>query len=449
MYGLNIELPENVDKIIKILQSNGYEAYAVGGCIRDIILGRTPNDWDITTSALPGDVKRIFKRTVDTGIEHGTVTVLMQDQSFEVTTYRTDGEYKDARHPENVEFVKDLKEDLQRRDFTINAMAYNYENGLQDPFGGYDDLKNKLIRCVGDPMERLSEDALRILRAVRFSAQLSFDIDEETKRAIRILAPNLAKISAERICTELIKLLVSKHPEYIKKAYELGMTKVFLPELDRAFETPQNTKYHIYNVGDHIVKTLECIEADRVLRLTMLLHDIGKPEARRTDADGNDHFKGHAEISVRMADGILKRLKMDNDTIRKVKILIKYHDWRFPSEIKNIRKAMNVMGADMFPLFVKVQTADTLGKSDYDKEKILAHMDRMKKQYEKVISENQCVSLKQLAITGKDVMNLGIKAGPQIGELLNEALNEVIEDPEKNEKQYLLTYISQKINKKP
>ncbi len=448
MYEINIELPEHVDNIIKILEDNGYEAYAVGGCIRDVILGRTPNDWDITTSALPKDVKRLFKRTVDTGIEHGTVTVLINDKSYEVTTYRTDGEYKDSRHPENVEFVKELKEDLLRRDFTINAMAFNYEKGLQDPFGGYEDLKKKVIRCVGNPMERLSEDALRILRAVRFSAQLSFEIDEETENAIRILAPNLSKISAERICTELIKLIVSDHPEYLKKAYELGITKVILPELDIAFKTPQNNKYHIYSVGDHIIKTVQSIKADKVLRLTMLLHDIGKPESRKTDSDGVDHFKGHAEISVEMADAILKRLKMDNDTIRKVKILIKYHDLRFPAEIKNVRRAMNKIGTEMFPDFIKVQTADTLGKGDYGKEKMLEHLERIKELYGDVLKENQCVTLKQLAITGKDVMSLGLKPGPAVGELLNEALNLVIDDPEKNEKQYLLNYILRIIHKK-
>ncbi len=438
---MEIILPENVELIINTLQKEGFEAYAVGGCIRDSILERKPNDWDITTSALPQQVKNLFRRTVDTGIEHGTVTVLLGNESFEVTTYRTDGEYKDSRHPESVEFVTSLEEDLKRRDFTINAMAYNYENGLMDPFDGYGDLEKKCIRCVGDPNERFREDALRIFRAVRFSAQLSFQIEERTAQAIKDLAPTLEKISAERISAELIKLLLSPHPDYIKKAYELGMTAVFLPEFDRMMETEQNSKYHIYNVGEHTIKTLQHMEADKILRLTMLLHDVGKPECRKTDSLGRDHFAGHAEKSVEKAKKILRRLKLDNETIQKVLLLIRYHDWRFPANMKNVRKAMRVLGKEMYPNFLKVQRADAMGKSDYIKEETLRHLDELEELYKRVIEQKQCVSLKELSISGKDILELGVKAGPSVGKALNAALDKVLEDPGCNESEFLKNYI--------
>ena len=443
-YNLKIKLPHNVSDIISALNEAGFEAYAVGGCIRDSILGRDPNDWDITTSAKPHDIKKIFRRTVDTGIEHGTVTVLIGDDSYEVTTYRTDGEYLDARHPSSVEFVSSLTEDLRRRDFTINAMAYNEEEGLKDPFGGYEDLNAGRIRCVGNAFERLTEDALRILRAVRFSAQLSFDIDDETKTAIKSLAPRLGMISAERICTELIKLITSEHPEYIRIAYELGMTKVFLPEFDRMMETEQNSKYHIYSVGEHTIKTMQNIEADKILRLTMLLHDIGKPDAKKTDETGMNHFKGHAILGIDIAKNVMRRLKLDNDTIRKVLLLIRYHDWRFPAEIKNVRRAVNRLGEDMFPMFLKVQRADTLSKSEYKKEFALEHISKMEELFKVIIKEKQCTSLKELAVKGKDLINMGFAPGPVIGELLNDSLEEVIDDPAKNTVSYLTEFIKNK-----
>ena len=280
---MKIELPRKVVLIIKNLQRHGYDAYAVGGCVRDSILNRKPEDWDITTSAKPEQVKRIFRRTVDTGIEHGTVTVLIGKDGFEVTTYRVDGLYEDGRHPKEVTFTSRLEEDLKRRDFTINAMAYNDDERLVDAFGGMRDLNYHLIRCVGDPKERFSEDALRILRAVRFSAQLAFPIEPETAEAIKSLAPNLEKISAERIQAELVKLLVSDHPERIQDACELGITKVVLPEWDDMVGVKQNTPHHKYDVAAHTVHALQNVKNDKVLRLTMLFHDMGKPVMKTTD----------------------------------------------------------------------------------------------------------------------------------------------------------------------
>ncbi len=443
---MEIRLPETVRNIIGILQNAGYEAYAVGGCIRDSILGREPNDWDITTSALPAQVKALFRRTVDTGIEHGTVTVLLDGGTYEVTTYRVDGEYADARHPQSVSFVKNLREDLQRRDFTINAMAYNEEEGLQDPFGGYQDLQAHLIRCVGSPEERFSEDALRIFRAVRFSAQLFFKIEPETEQAIRLLSPTLAKISAERICTELTKLITSPHPETIREAWRLGLTAVFLPEFDRAMETPQNNRFHIYSVGEHTIRTMHNIAPDRILRLTMLLHDIAKPRTRTVDGNGTDHFRGHGPLGAQMAKDIMRRLRMDNETIRKVSRLVYYHDWLYPAEIKNVRRAANELGEELFEAFLKVQRADTMAKSDYLKKERLENLEKQSSLFQKILAERQCISLKGLAITGADVINLGCTPGPEIGRLLQSALDLVLEDPTNNKKEILLEYV-QKVRK--
>ena len=292
---MKIELPKKVLFIINNLQLAGYDAFAVGGCVRDSILARKPQDWDITTSAKPEAIKEIFRRTIDTGIEHGTVTVMIGKDSYEVTTYRIDGAYEDSRHPKEVRFTNCLEEDLRRRDFTINAMAYNDDVRLVDVFGGMQDLNHHLIRCVGDPRERFSEDALRILRAVRFSAQLDFPIEPDTAKAVKELAPNLKNISAERIQTELVKLLTSPHPERIQDACELGITKVVLPEWDAMVGVKQNTIHHKYDVAEHTLHTLKHVKRDKYLRLTMLFHDMGKPAMKTTDEKGNDHFKGHAQ----------------------------------------------------------------------------------------------------------------------------------------------------------
>lgn len=282
-----INLPEKVKYIIDRITEAGYEAYAVGGCVRDSILGREPDDWDITTSAKPQQIKALFRRTVDTGIAHGTVTVMLDREGYEVTTYRIDGEYEDHRHPREVVFTSQLVEDLRRRDFTINAMAYNESAGLVDAFDGMGDIRRGMIRCVGCARERFTEDALRILRALRFSAQLGYEIQEDTGEAIRELAPSLAAISAERIQTELVKLLLSHHPDYLRQAYEMGVTAVILPELDCCMKTPQNHPHHCYTVGEHILHSLLEVPAARDLRLAMLLHDIGKPHTLETDFRGS------------------------------------------------------------------------------------------------------------------------------------------------------------------
>ena len=441
---MKIELPRKVVLIIKNLQRHGYDAYAVGGCVRDSILNRKPEDWDITTSAKPEQVKRIFRRTVDTGIEHGTVTVLIGKDGFEVTTCRVDGLYEDGRHPKEVTFTSRLEEDLKRRDFTINAMAYNDDERLVDAFGGMRDLNYHLIRCVGDPKERFSEDALRILRAVRFSAQLAFPIEPETAEAIKSLAPNLEKISAERIQAELVKLLVSDHPERIQDACELGITKVVLPEWDDMVGVKQNTPHHKYDVAAHTVHALQNVKNDKVLRLTMLFHDMGKPVMKTTDENGRDHFKGHAIASEQIAKTVMKRLKFDNDTIRKVTKLVAYHDYRMEPTGANVRRAMHEIGVELFPYYLAVRLADTKAQSSYERRGKLENIIQIRELYRNALRNKECVTLKDLAVTGTDLINLGIAPGKELGTLLNELLDMVIEDPAWNQKGKLCDYVKER-----
>lgn len=443
--GMYLKIPEKVEKIISILEENGKEAYAVGGCVRDLVLGRCPNDWDITTSATPEEIKKIFNRTVDTGIAHGTVTVLMGGEGFEITTYRVDGEYEDSRHPKEVIFTASLEEDLKRRDFTINAMAYNSKEGIVDYFHGMKDLSDRIVRCVGNPIERFTEDALRILRAVRFSAQLGFSIEKDTKKALSVMAPNLKYVSAERIQTELVKLLVSDHPDYLKIAYETGITKEFLPEFDDCMKVEQNTPHHFLSVGEHILLSMKNIRADKVLRFTMLLHDIGKPVVRKTDENGRDHFKMHGLQSEKMAEGILRRLKMDNDTIKKVKRLIRWHDYRPEPEMAQVRRAVNQIGEDIFSLYLEVQEADLYAQSDYKRCQKEKRLSGVRQCYNEILEKKQCVSLKTLAITGDDLIREGYKPGRTIGLILKELLDEVLDKPELNKREILLQKIKSEI----
>lgn len=437
---IRIEMPQDVKKIIQTLNHAGYEAYAVGGCVRDSILGRQPNDWDITTSAYPAEVKSLFKRTIDTGIQHGTVTVMLHHTGYEVTTFRVDGKYEDGRHPVEVTFTPCLSEDLLRRDFTINAMAYNETDGLVDLFGGLEDIAHKQIRCVGNPRERFTEDALRLLRAIRFSAQLGYEIDAATEGAIREIAPNLQKISAERIQTELVKILLSDHPKRLERAYELGLTKYFIPELDLAYETGQNNPHHCYNVGEHMINSIGYAPKDKVLRLTMLFHDIGKPLCKTTDSEGIDHFYDHPLKSAEMAKQILRRLKFDNDTIAKVSKLISYHDERIESGIRPMRRAVARIGEDIFPELFEVFEADLSAQSDYLREKKFAKLGENRRDYEELIRLGQCVSKETLAVDGKDLIQMGMRPGPEIGKVLKKLLEYVVENPELNEKNILLSY---------
>ena len=435
---VKIRIPTGAAQILHRLEEKGFAAYVVGGCVRDSLLGREPHDWDITTSATPQQVKRIFPRTVDTGLKHGTVTVLLDREPYEVTTYRIDGDYLDGRHPSGVTFTRNLREDLQRRDFTINAMAYSDSRGLQDCFGGLADLEKGLIRAVGDPEKRFGEDALRIMRAVRFAAQLGYAVEEETLRAMKALAPTLSRISAERIAAELEKLLVSPHPEMIRMAWESGITAVVLPEFDRCMETTQNNPHHCYSVGEHTIHSLLQARQDRVLRLTMLLHDFGKPACKTTDDKGIDHFYGHPEKSAALANQILRRLKYDNDTRRAVVRLVRFHDRKVRLTKPGVRKAVMEIGEDLFPLFLEVKDADLYAQSLYQRQEKVEEMAEIRRLYAQILEAGDCLSLRDLAVSGDDLIAAGMQPGKELGLVLQEMLRDVVDVPAHNDRDYLL-----------
>lgn len=467
---MRMRLPESVSYIIRKLEENGYEAFAVGGCVRDAILGREPEDWDITTSAKPMETKAVFHRTIDTGIQHGTVTVMLDHVGYEVTTYRIDGEYEDKRHPKGVSFTTNLKMDLERRDFTINAMAYNNRVGLVDEFGGIGDLQNKIIRCVGDAGQRFDEDALRMLRAVRFSGQLGFEIEEQTKRAIQERAVHLDKISAERIRVEMTKLLVSPGAGQLRTAYETGMTRYFLPELDEMMACRQMNPHHIYTVGEHSIRGVEqmnaffrqeeldakaelsayakrkiaeiCHGMDKkqhmMLVVAMLLHDIAKPRVMQMDEGGIGHFYGHPEKSREMAQAIMRRLTFDNETIDVVKRLILWHDYRMECSAKAVRRAVSKIGRDIIGMVFLVQYADILSQNPSTIAEKLEKTDRAVEMYFRMEKEKPPLTVGELAVKGGDLIGAGIKPGPGMGEILNRLLEFVLEEPERNTRENLL-----------
>ena len=437
---MKIQLPQAVKWILDELQKNGQEAYAVGGCVRDTILGRNPQDWDITTSARPEQVKAIFRKTIDTGIQHGTVTVMIDHVGYEVTTYRIDGEYEDARHPKEVTYTASLLEDLRRRDFTINAMAYNERDGLVDAFDGIGDLNRGVIRCVGDAAERFGEDALRMLRAVRFAAQLGFVVEEKTRLAIWELASNLQKVSAERIQVELTKLLLSDHPQEMQMLYDTGISSVILPEWDAMVETQQNNPHHCFSVGEHTRHALMEVRPDKVLRYAVLLHDVAKPVCKTTDENGIDHFYQHPKEGEKMAEEILRRLKMDNATIDAVCGLVRYHDKNPALNGKAIRRAVFLAGRQRYPALFEIKRADILAQSDYQKQEKLNYLKEYERIYDEIVSMGECLSLKELAVDGSDLIKAGVKPGKEIGQILKQLLDLVIDEPEKNTKEYLMRY---------
>ena len=435
---LEIEIPQGAAWVLKQLRDAGYEAYVVGGCVRDSLLHRMPDDWDITTSAKPEDTKRIFRRTVDTGIQHGTVTVMVDRTGYEVTTYRIDGEYADGRHPEHVTFTASLLEDLKRRDFTINAMAYSPAEGLVDEFDGIGDINRRVIRAVGDPVQRFTEDALRMMRAIRFSAQLDYRIDEDTREGIRLLAPNLQKVSAERIRVELEKLLLSEHPEELKEAYELGLLRQFLPELSECMECGQNNPHHCLSVGDHILCAVKAARRDKVLRLALLLHDIAKPQVKTTDENGIDHFHGHAARSAALADRILRDLKYDNQTREAAVRLIAWHDRNLGDSLPEIRKSISELGEEWFLPLLEVKTSDVEAQSDYQRDEKLGKIEYWRNAFEEIRRAGDCLSLKDLVVSGKDLIAAGAAPGKEIGRILHEMLEEVLREPAHNTREYLL-----------
>ncbi len=424
------------EKILKKLNDAGYSAYFVGGCVRDKMMEKNPSDIDITTAALPDEVKRLFPHTIDTGLKHGTVTVIEENIPFEVTTYRVEADYENHRKPKSVEFVDDITKDLSRRDFTINAIAYNQTEGLVDPFCGREDIERKIIRCVGNPLDRFEEDALRMLRGVRFACQTGFEIEENTLSAIKEKAHLLKFISVERIFAELKKAVCGKFPGKLSLCMDTGLFDYFIPELSLCFKTPQNTPYHLYNVGEHILKTVENVSNNEVARLSALFHDIGKPLARTTDQNYIDHFYGHEKKSAEIADVVLKRLKCDNKTRESVCKIIANHRWSKDVCMKSVKEKILDVRKENFQNLLYLMEADTYAHNlDAVKGRIDA-MKEIRRTYEIIKEESHPLDINDLKIDGNTLINMGY-SGKEIGEKLNEALSAVIENPEKNTKEFL------------
>lgn len=436
---MKILLPEKVKTIISQLNKSNFEAFAVGGCIRDCLLGFTPNDWDICTDALPCEIKKCFKnyKTFDNGIKHGTVSVLIDDEVFEVTTYRIDGDYTDNRRPDSVVFTDNIITDLARRDFTVNAMAYNEEKGLIDPFCGREDLIRRTIKCVNDPDTRFNEDALRIMRALRFAAVYDFKIHEKTSLSIHKNAELLKNIASERTVSELNKLLCGKGVESILNGYR-DVFAVFIPEIIPTFDYEQHTKHHNRDLWRHTTHAVSCVENSLLLRLTMLLHDLGKPMACRRDEDGTCHYKPHPKYSAEIAEKILKRLKYPADFTKTCVTLIKFHDVRFNSSKHRLRHVMSVIGSKNTECLLKIQRADIEAQSDYMRENKLLKLDRAFNSYNEILDDNDCYTLKQLAVNGNDIKQIGIAQGDRVGKILKMLLSLVMEDKLENNKSALI-----------
>lgn len=431
-------IPEQVKTALRMLSEAGYEAYIVGGCVRDFMLGRTPNDYDITTNALPAQTQSVFKgfRCIDVGIQHGTVAVIINGMQLEITTYRIDGEYSDKRHPESVSFSSELKDDLSRRDFTVNALACSGSGEIVDCFSGRDDLQSHVIRCVGEAEKRFDEDALRIMRAVRFASQLGFSIEPETEKYVFSLKDTLKCISAERLRAELDKLLCGKAVfDILMKYHEI--LEVFIPEITETVGFEQHSIYHGYTVWEHMARTVMNSPDDHLIRLTMLLHDISKPECFTLDINGNGHFKKHPEKGAVKAEKILRRLKYDNKTIKSVTTLIKYHDAEFRSR-QDIKRMMSVTGADLFFSLISVQKADGLSKDGTCRTEI-NDLEWVRKTAEDILEKNECLSIKELQINGNHLMEAGF-TGADIGRILSSLLSDVLDDRIENRFDSLMEY---------
>ncbi|NLL63796.1 MAG: HD domain-containing protein [Ruminococcaceae bacterium] len=438
---MKIKLPTYVNNAISLLVDAGFEAFAVGGCVRDSLLGTVPKDWDITTSALPNEVREVFLdfKVIETGIKYGTVTVLIEKQPVEITTYRIDGEYYDSRHPSAVTFTRSLKEDLARRDFTINALAYSDETGVIDEFDGIGDLERKLIRSVGNPDKRFQEDALRIFRALRFSATLDFCIESETEKSIKRNAELLNNVAAERITVELLKFICGVGERVTKILIEYrDIFGIIIPELKPSFDFEQNNKHHIYDVYDHTAYSVGLSEPDVEVRLALLLHDIGKPSTYFTDDNGVGHFYGHAKDSAVLAAKALKRLRLSNEMYDNVLALVKYHDYPITEEKKIIRRRLNKFGPDLLRKLMKVKRGDSLAHNP-KYARPLEELHAVEKAVEEILNdESECFTLKDLDITGTDLMEAGFKSGPKLGRILKNLLREVMDGELKNEKTELL-----------
>lgn len=445
MSNITINIPKGAAAIIDTLQSNGFEAYLVGGCVRDSILKRPVHDWDITTSATPDEMKKVFADTkiIETGIKHGTLTILSIDGFYECTTYRIDGAYSDGRHPDMVRFTKPLAKDLKRRDFTINAMAYNDKEGLIDLFGGRLDLMDHVIRCVGNPEDRFKEDALRIMRALRFAAQLEFDLEIKTKVAAFQMSDTLTKVSAERINSEFCKILTQTMGRQIINDYR-EIIAVFIPEIRDMFDFEQNNPYHMFNVWDHTIEvlvraTLFMDPNSLVLVLAAFFHDIGKPHSYQDGPDSIRHFYGHAAKSAEMTDNIMRRMRFNNSIREQVVTLVKYHDADIKPEAKYVKRWLNKLGSEsLLKCLFMLKYSDISGQVIKGRVERLKEIDNLFAVLNDVLKQQACFSLKDLAVNGGDLIAAGMKPGKEIGTILNQMLELVLNDECANNKDALL-----------
>ncbi len=431
-------LPQPVAALLSRLQENGYEAYVVGGAVRDILLAKAPGDYDVATSALPAEVISVFgeKHCHPTGLSHGTVTVISEGTPVEVTTFRVDGDYADSRHPENVSFSRSLEEDVKRRDFTINAMALSADGSLLDYYGGMEDLKNRILRTVGDPKARFSEDALRILRALRFAAELGFVIEEKTSAEIFRQKESLLSLSAERIWKEFSRLICGSFCAPILRKY-FDVFTVIIPEIAPMKGFEQHNPHHVFDVWEHTLAAMTYIPPTPVLRMAILLHDIGKPSCFEIGEDGVGHFRGHPKVSAAMAEEILSRLKVDTETRETVVLLVKAHDVPLDPVLKNVRRRLAQYGEERVRLLLEVKRADISAhslKSAYR----LAELSRFEVLLNKTIEEQLCFSFASMEVNGKDLIGIGIPAGTRLGSIKKQLLNEIIDGVLPNEKTALL-----------
>lgn len=437
---MTMDMPKNVDTAINLLQSAGFEAYAVGGCVRDSLLGKTPNDWDITTSAKPEDMKSVFINfhCIDTGIKHGTVTVVIDGEPLEITTFRLDGEYEDNRHPKSVTFTSNLGADLGRRDFTVNAMAYSKMTGTVDLFGGQNDLKNKIIRCVGDPDRRFNEDALRILRALRFASALDFEIEEKTAQSLLKNRALLGNISEERIAKELLKLICGKGAKRILTDFAPVLFEI-LPELQPMYKNSHDNPHHCYDIYEHTLIAVESIDPEPTLRFAMLLHDCGKPAVKKFDENGVAHFYGHQRISAEISAQILARLKVSNKFRDEILFLVSNHDrWELYENTEKMPRYLSKFGLDGVLKLLKVMRADVLAQSPEYRYRLdqIADAEEIAKN---LAAQKPCLSLSELQINGRTLMDIGIPQGRKLGAVLAQLLDEVIDGVTKNTQEALTT----------
>ncbi len=439
MIEIDIEkIPRGAEIVLDLLSMAGYEAYLVGGCVRDMLMGMNPKDWDICTNARPEIVQELFGKlytVVPTGIKHGTVTIMVDDEGFEVTTYRIDGDYSDGRRPDTVEYATHLAEDLSRRDFTVNALAYSPETGVVDLYGGLDDMEVKVIGCVGKAEDRFNEDSLRILRALRFASTKGFSLAGSTDRAIRRMYKQMSVLSAERIFSEISKILQGDGAFSILMEYA-EVFAFLMPELAPMMGCAQNNPYHSYDVWEHTCRAVNSVPKDEVLRFAALFHDVGKPETK-TNVDGVDHFYKHPMYSAKKAEIILKRLKSSNDLIAKVTCLVSYHDAELPNK-SSVKRMLNKIDVEQFKQLLKLKEADILAQSDYEKEHKLNTLRHIEKVLSEIESENACFKLKDLAINGGDLIAVGFKPGKEMGKVLNSLLNSVLDDILPNNREALL-----------